>query len=162
MDLLDGEGRVLGLVNVVDLFVALVVVSFLVAGVAFVMAEGSGGSGSDTITETPSTATMTVQLRAEKIQPYVASAIPEGRVDSPDVVRVRSTAVSPASVVVADAEGRLHERAHPHLKTAVVRLDLVVTGAEPTFQGTPVEVGREITVDLGPVSVTGNLTNVST
>lgn len=162
-DLIDEEGRVLGLVNVVDLFVALLVVAFLVAGIAFVISEGNAGDEptTETETETPETTTIGVQLRVESVPPYVASAIPEGAVDSEDVVRVRSKTVSPAMVVVTDAEGQLHERPHPRLKTAVVRLDLVVAGAEPTFRGTPVEVGRRVTVDLGPVTVTGNLTDVT-
>ncbi|WP_435176501.1 DUF4330 domain-containing protein [Halorussus sp. AFM4] len=156
MDLIDDKGRLFGTVNIIDALAVLLVLAVAAAGTAFVL-------GAD---DTESAATQhqtTVTLRITDVQPYVADAIPEGPVDTDRIGAVTNKSVRPTEVVVADQNGTLHVRDHPQKRTVTldVALNTTVENGEPTFAGEQLEVGRQLTLDFGRVTVTGNVTRVA-
>jgi hypothetical protein len=155
MELIDREGRLFGIVNVVDVLVVLVVVAVVAAGTAFVLQD-------DASSATRSQTAVTVEVTA--VQPYVADAVPAAPVETDGGAVVENVSVRPATVVVTDQDGRLHERQHPRNKTVRLRvvLDTVRSDGETTYEGTPLEVGRELRLDLGPVTLDGRVTSIST
>lgn len=154
MDFIDDKGRLFGKLNVIDAFVLLLVLA--VAGLGGVFVLGDGGRSTEEGT------TATVQIRLAEVEPYVADAIPTGAVDTDSVVAVTNRSVSPAIVTVATANGTLRQHEHPRKRTVHLTVELNVTPGEndPTFDGQPVEVGRTMTLDLGPVTVEGLITAV--
>jgi|SRR6056297_1107256 len=156
MDIIDNNGRLFGSINVIDAFVVFLVLGFVGTGVTFVLTEERTSNE-----QTKSVTTVTV--RAVGLQPYVADTISEGPVESNGVAAVRNKSVQPTEVVVPDQNGTLHTRDHPRQRTVVLRLslDTVEEKEEILFGGKPLEVGRELTLDLGPTTVTGNVTNVA-
>lgn len=159
MDFIDEKGRLFGKVNVIDAFVLLLVLTVAVLGGAFVL-----GDDGESTEERATVATATVQVRLTQMEPYVADAIPTGPVESDGVVAVENRSVSPAIVTVSTANGTLRQREHPRKRTVELTVELNVTTGEsdPTFDGQPVEVGRTVTLDLGPVTVEGPITAVET
>ncbi|NHN60132.1 MULTISPECIES: DUF4330 domain-containing protein [Halorussus] len=156
MNLIDDKGRLFGTVNIIDALAVLLVLAVAGAGTAFVL-------GAD---ETEPAATQhqtTVTLQITDVQPYVADAIPEGSIDTDRVADVTNKSVRPTKVVVSDQNGTLHVRDHPRKRTVTlaVALNTTVANGEPTFDGEALEVGRQLTLDFGPVTATGNVTEVA-
>ena len=167
--IIDEDGRLFGLVNVVDLLVVLVVVAMAAAG--FALVTGSLGEEQQ---DTTTTTTTTVTFEAQQVEPYVATAIPNGSVDGPEVVAVHSKRVAPATVVVPDQNGQLRVRQHPRLKSVTLQLELNTTqtpnglfytderqtGNGPVLRKGPVLIGEQVRLGIGDVTVTGNITAI--
>ena len=157
MKVLDNHGRLFGTVNIIDALAVLLVLAVAAAGTAFVLGTDDQPTGP---TEQP---TSTVTLEITEVQPYVADAIPEGPIKTDAVAAVENKSVRPAEVIVADQNGTLHEREHPRKKTVTlaVSLNTTVEDDETLYNGKPLEIGRQLTLDLGPVTVKGNVTNLA-
>ncbi|MFB6179948.1 MAG: DUF4330 family protein [Halorientalis sp.] len=175
VDVIDEDGRLFGLVNIVDLLVVLVVVAMVAAG--WTLLSGAGPTPKPTpkpaANQAQNTSTV-VTFEARQVEPYVATAIPNGTVGGPEVVAVRSKSVEPATVVVPDQNGQLHVREHPRLKTVRLELELNTTrtptglvytderqtGKGPVLRQYPLRIGDHIRFDIGNVTVTGNVTAI--
>ncbi|USZ67403.1 DUF4330 domain-containing protein [Halorussus salilacus] len=166
MNIIDDKGRLFGTINIIDALVVLLVFAVVAGGTAFVLGTDDQSTSTDqqTTTVTPDTSTdqqtTTVTLDITHVQPYVADAIPEGRISSDDVAIVENKSVRPAEVIVEDQDGQLHEQTHPRKKTVTLELTLNTTETddELLFRDEPLEVGRELTLDLGRVTVDGTVT----
>ncbi|PSP56012.1 hypothetical protein BRC82_02425 [Halobacteriales archaeon QS_1_67_19] len=156
MNPIDDKGRLFGTINIIDLLAVLLVLGVVAAGAAFVL-----GADDQSITNQQQT-TVTYQITG--VQPYVADAIPEGPVRTDAIAAVENKTVRPTEVVVQDDAGELHERPHPRKKTVTLRLTLNTTQTDDDiqFEDEPLEVGRDLTLDFGPVTVNGNVTVLNT
>ncbi|MFD1587014.1 DUF4330 domain-containing protein [Halorientalis brevis] len=168
VDLIDENGRLFGLVNIIDLLVVLLVVAMVAAGFALV-----SGSSPDSDAE-DAQPTTTVVFESQSVEPYVAAAIQNGSVGGPEVMAVRSKTVEPATVVVPDQNGQLHVRQHPRLKDVTLTLELNTTrkstdmlfsdvihsGSGPTVRKRPLRIGQQLRLDVGNVTLTGNVTSI--
>lgn len=157
VELLDENGRVFGVINIIDLLAVLLIVAVIVAGVAIVTGSNSQDDKSGE--------SMTVTVRIEEVQPYVASAIPdEGTVSDGTVSRIVNKTVAPAEVVVTDQNGQFHVREHPRLRTVVIKVEITVTRANGNqlFEDQPVTIGRQVALDFGSVEVNGHITEIAT
>lgn len=150
MNLIDDQGRLFGMINLIDALVVLVVLVGIGAGVTFLL-------GGNAETEQPSKTEMTITVRAVGLQPFVADAISEGPVADDSVVAVENTHVEPTTMVVSDQNGTLHEREHPKKRTATLRLTVNATKEESEllFRDTPLEIGQRLNLDLGKVTIKG-------
>lgn len=155
MGILDEKGRIFGVVNIIDAFVVFLVVAAAGMGAAILF-----GVGGETSVET--TEPVTVTVRAENVAPFVADAIEEGPVNSDDIVGIKNVSTSPAMVVTNTENGTLREVRHP--RNRAVRMDVTVnaTGSagEYVFQNGELEIGRQIELDLGNLSVIGRVTGM--
>jgi hypothetical protein len=156
MNLIDDKGRLFGTVNIIDALAVLLVLAVVAAGAAFVL----GTDGQSTTTDQHQT-TVTVEITG--VQSYVADAIPNGPVESDSIAAVENKTVQPTEVVVEDQNGDLHERTHPRKKTVTLELTIntTETDEDTLFEGKPLEVGRELTLDFGPVTVEGSVTSLA-
>lgn len=157
MDIIDDRGRLFGTVNIIDAFAVLLVLAVAVAGATFIL-----GNGSEEVSNQNRETIVTVEV--DGVQPYIADAIPEGPIETERVATVENKSVRPTTVVVSDQNGTLHERRHPRKQTVTLRISLntTVEDGEPVFAGKPLEVGRVLTLDLGPVTVKSTVTNIET
>ena len=155
MNFIDGEGRVFGVVNIIDLLVALFVLAVVVAGAALVV-------GPDDATDDRETVTVTV--RATGIQPYVADALAADAVEGGNVTAIENVSVQPAAVFTQNESGAVLARDHPRLRT--VEVDAVVeatNGSEGlVFGTTPLRVGQNVSLDAGTVVLSGQVTAIRT
>ncbi len=158
MALIDDKGRLFGTVNIIDALALLFVLAAVAAGTAFVLGADDKGETAPTDQQTT-----TVTFQVTGVQPYVADAIPEGPIDSDRIAAVENKSVRPTEVVVTDQNGTLHERQHPRNKTVTLRVSLntSIASGEPQFDQEPLEVGRRLTLDFGPVTVEGAVTKIS-
>lgn len=156
--LIDEDGRLFGLVNIVDLLVVLIVVAMVAAGWALL----SGNLGPEPATDNSQNTTTVVTFESQAVEPYVAEAIQNGSVGGSEVVAVRSKTVEPATVVVPDQNGQLHVRQHPRKKAVTLRLELDTERSEtgPRFRDRPLQIGQRLRLSIGNVTVTGNVTNI--
>ncbi|UPW01298.1 DUF4330 domain-containing protein [Halorussus gelatinilyticus] len=157
MPIIDDRGRLFGTVNIIDLFVVLMVLATVAAGATFVLDTNDKPVDTDRRTQT------TVMYEIPGVQPYVADAIPEGSIQSDAIASIQSKSVRPTEVVVTGQNGTLHERTHPTKKTVTLRLTLNTTTTENDilFQNKPLEVGRQLTLDFGPVTTKGAITKIT-
>ena len=157
MNLIDDKGRLFGTVNIIDALAVLLVLAVVAAGAAFVL--GTDEQSTNQPTET----TTTVTFQIAHLQPYVADAIPDGPIDSDAIAAVENKSTQPTEVVVKDQNGTLHEQEHPRKKTVTLRLTLNTTTTENDvlFRDEPLEVGRQLTLDFGPVTVQGTVTSLA-
>ena len=160
VELIDDRGNLFGRVNVVDALVVLLVVAVAVAGIALVLG-GSGGSGG-TQAETNETVVY-VDFQSQPVEPYVAGAVPEGSIETANVSRIENRSVTPADVVTQNESGALSVRQHPTHRTVTFRVGLSVTrsGDEYLFNDAPIEVGTNLTLDVGPARIPGRVTAVN-
>jgi hypothetical protein len=158
MNLIDDKGRLFGTVNVIDALAVLLVFAVVAAGAAFVLGADEQLTGTNQPTET----TTIVTFQVAHLQPYVADAIPEGPIQTDAIASVENKSIRPTEVVVKDQNGTLHEREHPRKKTVTLQLALNTTTTEDDvlFNGEPLEVGRQLTLDFGPVTVKGTVTEL--
>ena len=156
MDLIDDTGRIFGTVNIIDALAVLLVCAVVAAGAAFVL--GTDDQATNTTNQTQTTVT----FEATHLQPYVAAAIPEGAIDSDAIAAVANKSVRPTEVIVKDQNGTLHEQTHPRKQTVTLQVTLNTTATEDDvlFNGKPLEVGRQLTLDFGPVTVKGTVTKL--
>jgi len=154
MNLIDDKGRFFGTVNIIDALAVLLILAVVGSGAAFVL-----GTDEQPTNQSEDT---TVTFEVTGVQPYVADAIPEGSIESESITAVKNKSVRPTEVVVEDQNGGLHERTHPQEKTVAlqVTLNTTTTDEDVLFQNEPLEVGRELTLDFGPVTVKGTVTSL--
>ncbi|WP_152042431.1 DUF4330 family protein [Salinigranum salinum] len=142
MVVIDEQGRLFGLVNLVDALVVLVVLAILVAGVTFVI-----GGDSDTPTSDTAVRYATLDLG---VQPaYVATHISEGDAVQPDNVE-NMTITDVYSLKTGD--GR-------HLYTRV-RINGMIHDETVTYDGDPLRVGRNLSLTTPAYATSGTITAV--
>lgn len=158
MDLIDEQGRLFGVVNVVDALAVLLVIAVAVGAIVVVQGLSSDGAGTGDVEQT-------VRVHVTGVQPYVAGAIQEGDADSRTVVAVDNKSVFPTTVVVEADNGTLHERSHPTKQTVSMDVTLNVTrvsGSATSTPGfvvgeTPLEINRTVRLDYGPVTANSTI-----
>lgn len=153
MKVIDENGRVFGIINVVDLLVVLLLLAVLSVGAALVI---GGDAGDDQQTES-----VTFTVEATDIQPYVADALPSpGELDDGNVTRIENASVEPATVLTTNASGAVLTREHPRLKTVTLTVTVDAQRIDGTYhvgnQG--LKVGHSVRLDLGTVSLRGRVT----
>jgi hypothetical protein len=156
VNLLDEEGNLFGVVNVIDALVVLFVLAIVVAGAALVFGGGGSpdGGGSDGSSETPAVRYATIDLGTQPW--YVAERIDEGDVDTPAEsgnVTVTDVYASPSS----DGDTHLYARvAVGGITTPDPERD------EPTFrhEGNRIRIGQEFSIETPDYAVTGRLTSL--
>ncbi|NEU55646.1 DUF4330 domain-containing protein [Halorussus sp. MSC15.2] len=161
MKLIDDKGRLLGTINIIDALVVLLVLAVAGAGTALVLG-GDNQPANATQALTDNTTTVAT-FEITGVQPYVADAITEGRIGTDSITAVENKSVRPTEVIVRDQNGTLHERQHPRKQTVTLRVSLntTTTDEDITFQDKPLEVGRQLTLDFGHVTVKGTVTNLA-
>jgi hypothetical protein len=161
MDLIDDKGRLFGTVNIIDALAVLLLLAVVAAGAAFVL--GADDQQTNQATNQPQNTTTTVTFQVGHLQPYVADAIPEGPIQTDAVASVENKSIQPTQVIVEDQNGTLHEQTHPRQKTVTLHVTLNTTTTEEDvlFNGEPLEVGRQLTLDFGPVTVQGTVTSIA-
>lgn len=151
MDLIDDRGRLLGVVNVVDAFVVLVVVAVLAAGVGFVLSEGGTLSANRQTTGSEhATRYATIDLGSQPS--YLAALISAG-----DTARTgNGEGLSITDVYVGPTGGRS--------ATVVVRAALrgraTSDGDGILVGGSRLRSGRSFSLDTGEYAVEGTVTSV--
>lgn len=155
MNLIDDKGRVFGTVNIIDALAVLLVLAVVAASTAFVL------GGDSRVTDVQTEGQTTVTFEVTGTQSYVADAIPNGPITSESIAAIENKSVRPFVVVVKDQNGTLREQRHPWKKTIILQLTLNTTTTEDdiVFREEPLEIGRELSLDFGHVSVTGNVTS---
>lgn len=137
MDIIDGDGFLFGVVNIIDALVILLVAAVLIAGTALVAPAGG---------ETQQTKTVVIQTGAQPN--YVIDAVEEGQVATSDIVAVNQKTVTQ----INDNKQRLR---------LTVRLEVEENrDGLPTFRGDRLYVGRELTLDLGETIVKGTVVDM--
>ena len=160
MNLIDDKGRLFGTVNIIDALAVLLVLSVAAAGAAFVLGTDEQPEQSSATNKHTKT---TVTFQVTGVQPYVADAIPESPIKANEIAAVRNKSVQPTEVIVTSQNGTLHEQPHPRKKTVTLRVALNTTRTEQDvlFQDKPLEIGRQLTLDFGPVTVKGHVTKIT-
>jgi hypothetical protein len=149
MELLDEQGRIFGVVNVIDLLAVLFAVAVVVAGVALVF---SGDSSQE-----PELDTRYVTLELGNQPAYVTERISEGDLSdvdgAPDNLTITDVYVTPsggqASAVTIRARitGELQQNSNDETPGF-------------TFAGDPLRLGRQLTVETDEYQVSGTVTAV--
>jgi hypothetical protein len=105
-----------------------------------------------------------VVVETGNLAPSVAGALARGdrTVGTNHPATVTNVTERPATLLVTDAEGEVHERPHPRLRSVTLTLSVPARryGGVLWFQGERLRVGRGLTLDTGRVVVTGNATAV--
>ena len=160
MSLIDDKGRLFGTINIIDALVVLLVLAVAAAGAAFVL--GTDDQPTSQPNDLPRNTTTIATLEIAGVQPYVANAIPEGPIATDRVAAVENKSTRPTEVIVRDQNGDLHERTHPRKQTVTlhVALNTTTTDDDTLFGGNPLEIGRQLTLDLGDVTVKGTVTGL--
>lgn len=159
MRVIDENGRVFGVVNVVDLLVVLFAAALLVAGYAVVTGAGPSSAGA-----ADSTVNVTVTVKVAGASPPVVDRLEAGVTDRRDGVthaRITSVRTEPTPVLVENESG-VFEGEHPWKTdvyvTAVLQVDDTERGYQ--FDGEPVKVGRNVTLSFPTVEATGRVVDV--
>lgn len=145
MDLIDDEGNVLGLVNVIDALVVLVLLAIVAGGVAITLGDGSDPQSEPDLDTTHVTLDLGVQPS------YVASELNEGDTHSPD----GHSQLTVTDVYLSPAKNGKH---------VTLRAELEGVAEEETidYNGAPPRLGRELVIDTHRYRVNGSITDVST
>lgn len=157
MELIDEDGRIVGLVNVIDALVVLLVLAVVVAGVALV-------DPFDTETRSEETR-IEIVVTSEGVLPQYAEWFEAGMTyqeGGESVARIVETRVEPSSMVVANDDGEVFERDHPRKKdlTLVVDVQVRESGDGYRFQSAPIRVGEPIELDFGTIAVNATVTDI--
>lgn len=135
MRVIDDEGFVFGLLNIIDVLVVLLVLAVATAGLALVTASNDTGTQSVTVQTTP--------------QPdYVVAAIEVGPVPTDEVIAVKGKAVSQVD------NGRF-------VAVLEVKLRVSLQGNVPMFQDERLYIGRTLTIDFGRTVVDGTVIDMA-
>lgn len=132
MDVIDDEGFVFGVVNIVDALVVLMVLAVVVAGASLVM-----GAGDDQTTTQP------ITFETGPQPGYVIDAVSEGSVPTSDVVAVENKTVR------TNADNQTY---------LVLEVRLVISTTSDglsRYDGERLHVGRTLTLDLGETILDG-------
>ncbi|MEZ3114861.1 DUF4330 family protein [Halobaculum sp. MBLA0147] len=139
MPVIDERGRVLGVVNVVDLLVSTLVVALLASGVVVVTDGGAGASES---------VRQTVVVETGPHGTHVSEAITSGDVPTAEGISVQNVAV----VNETDSGSTLH-------LTVSLRVRQTDDGL-PQYRGERLVVDRTLRLDLGDVIVSGRVIDI--
>ncbi|WP_262180156.1 DUF4330 domain-containing protein [Haloarcula laminariae] len=139
--LIDEEGTFLGVVNVFDALVILIVIVAGIAGVALM---------SDQVGTPPESATVHVTLNLDTQPTYIAAAINEGDSYSP----TENSNLTVTGVRVAPADTGTHVVVGAEL-SGVTRND------QFRYEDDPIRLGQEITIRTQTYKATGNVTEFS-
>jgi hypothetical protein len=105
-----------------------------------------------------------VVLQLDDLSPSVADALAQGdrSVATNYPATVTNVTERPATLFVADSDGRIHERSHPRLRSVTLTLSVPARqyGGVLWYQDERLQIGRSLTLDTGRVVVTGNVTAV--
>jgi len=144
VNLIDNQGRLFGLVNLVDALVVLVALAVVVAGVAFVLSSGSSDATSDTTTRYA-----TLDLGTQPT--YVATLIAEGDAVDPDPADAENLTVTDVYATDADDGRHLYVRA---------RINATAADDAATYGGDPLRVGRDLDLTTPDYATDGTITAV--
>lgn len=145
MELIDDEGNLFGLVNVIDTIVVLLVASVVVASVAFVLQPEPEPPAP------PETATTQAVLDLGIQPPYVVEQISVG--DSSSAGPTGELTVT--DVYFSPGQDGAHTLVSVEL-TDVVRGDIIL------YNGEPLRLGRQLAIQTDQYQVTGTLRDVGT
>jgi hypothetical protein len=159
-EIIDEDGNLFGVVNIIDALVVLLVVAVLGGGVSLVLSSPT--SQDTTEPDGPNLTVVDIEYQSANLQPYVVDAISEGAVPSENVSQIHNKSVTASQVVTQNQSGALLVQQHPVNQTVTLRIGLRVTGqdGEYLYNGQPLEIGSELTLDLGETTVTGNIVAV--
>jgi hypothetical protein len=141
MGLIDEEGNLFGVLNVVDALVVVVVLVGLGGGVLFVTGNQPGGSVSSDIPTTYATVDLGPQPA------YLVDQFREGDSYSPH---------SHSTLTVTDVH--LSPQADGARVLLRARIQAPATGETVSFDGSPVRHGRELAIETDTYSVSGTVT----
>lgn len=143
MDVLDEQGRLFGLVNVIDALVVVLAAFVVVAGVAFVSQPGTEPA--------PETATMSVVLDLGTLPGYLAERVAEGDTYSPggeSTLTVSDVYLGPKGVN----------------SRVLLGVDVEGPATDDTirYDGAPLRLGRQLTIRTDDYKVGGTIRAVGT
>lgn len=155
MEIIDEEGNLFGVINVVDALAALLVLAVVVAGVALMVPSDERPEASESVT-------VTATVKLADVSPEFADDIETGlteRQNGDVTARVVEKEEVPAVVVVTSDDGHIYAREHPRNKDIYLGVELRATNADEglRFHDAPLQVGREVTLDLGIITVSGRI-----
>ncbi len=156
MKLLDDKGRVLGLINIVDLIIVLLVL-LVGAGAAYKLTHRS---------EQGKTVTVEFQVMIPHVRPELAQAIKVGdrmvKGGSYTDVTVKDVQVRPGYSVNVDSRGQRVESFDPYLKDVYVTnvVATVISSAAIIAGGQEVRVGKEYYVKSRDYEFKGTVVKV--
>lgn len=142
VELVDGEGRLFGLVNVVDAVFVLLVVSVVVAGAALVFGGGGGGGSPDLTTRYA-----TLDLGAQP--DYLVAALDEG--DSYEPTAETNLTITDVHLAPQGDRTRVILR---------VRLRGPESEGSLSYDGAPPRLGRDLAVRTDTYAVMGTIRDV--
>ncbi|MFC6732713.1 MULTISPECIES: DUF4330 family protein [unclassified Haladaptatus] len=148
MPILDDDGRLFGVVNIIDALVVLLVLAVVAAGAALVLGpdEPASPASNNNTTTTPAanetmTENMTIVYRLENVPRYMIDPIEEGPVPaSPSLVTVEEVAILESDNDTVTAELTV--------ETTVTRENELTY-----YNGNRIYVGKTVTLDFGDVVV---------
>lgn len=143
MPIIDDDGNLFGLVNVVDALAALLVLAVVVAGAAFALQSDVGSTRSST-----NTVSATLDLGTQP--DYVVQALDEGDSYAPD---------GNSELTVTD----VHLTPQGNDTRVLLRVRLAGLSGERTvsYAGAPPRLGRELTVQTDAYTVRGTIRDVN-
>lgn len=143
--LIDDEGNLFGIVNVVDALVLLLVIAVLVAGVGLVF-----GSGGDTEpTPNPETGTTFVTLDMGTQPDYIVGVLDEGDTYAP--VDSSNLTVTDLYLITQGDQTRVVARA---------RLEAPTENGTLNYSNAPPRLGRTLSVRTDTYNITGRISDV--
>ena len=140
MDLIDEQGRLFGLINVIDTVAVFLILSILVVGTAFVIDDGSPP-------EELGSRNVTLDLGSQPS--YVVTAIDVGDSYSPS---------ANANLTVLDLH--LSPQGSETRVIVFARLSGVATEGTINYNGAPLRLGRELSIQTGTYNVSGTIRSV--
>jgi hypothetical protein len=143
VNVIDDQGRLFGLINLVDALVVFVVLAVLVAGVAFVF-------GADSDTSAPSDTAVRYATLDLGTQPtYVATLVTEG--DAINPASSENLTITDVYTTETDAGRHLYAR---------VRINGTLDDDTITYDGDPLRVGRDLDITTPDYATSGTITVV--
>jgi hypothetical protein len=139
--LIDDQGNLFGVVNVIDALVALLTLAVVVAGVALVF--GGGGGGGE-----PETTYATLDLGTQPDE--VITALNEGDYDTSEGIPGNLT-ISDLYIVSAGDQSRAIAR---------VEIEAISNDGVITYDGGPLRLGRSLTIATNRYEVSGTIRDV--
>jgi hypothetical protein len=149
MDVIDSEGRLFGVVNIIDAFVVLVVVAVVAAGVALVLGGPDDTDTSDSGSNTVEVGTTHATLDFGTQSDAVADALDEGDSYSPG----GQNTLTITDVYLAPREEGTHVLARVELRGTTTDTGTVST----SYDGAPPRLGRSLSVTTDRYGVSGTI-----
>lgn len=146
MDVIDDQGRLFGLINIIDVFVVLIVVAVVVAGAALVLQSNPESDLETTTQATPETTTTTAILDLGPQPEYVVNRIKKGDTYSP--AENSNLTVSDVYIAPQQDDARV---------VLAVDLESPVPNGTPSYAGAPLRIGRQLTVQTPTYEVSGTI-----